>query len=282
MTEPIRDRSTIEKLIGEHGRWWHEIEVAPGIVTPGDDSNRMKLPILDDLGLARTLNGIRALDIGCSDGYFSFELERRGADVLAIDFVPENYTGFAIARKILGSRAEYRMENVYNLSLEKYGQFDIVLFMGVLYHLRKPLAALDAIRSVMKEGGQLFVGTMLIDEYLLLPDGRITTLEAMNPALKSVPLWQSYPRDTLNGDYTNCFAPNRRGLEVALEEAQFRVDAFRIVSMGGYARATAIVDERAARYQRLDARLERTPFDPDVPYFLDEEGAVHDVIGRPR
>lgn len=280
MTEPIRDRSTIEKLIREHGRWWHEIEVAPGIVTPGDDSNRMKLPILDDLGLARTMNGIRALDIGCSDGYFSFELERRGADVLAIDFVPENYTGFATARKILGSRAEYRMENVYNLSLEKYGQFDIVLFMGVLYHLRKPLAALDAIRSVMKEGGQLFVGTMLIDEYVLLPDGRITTLEAMNPALKSVPLWQSYPRDTLNGDYTNCFAPNRRGLEVALEEAQFRVDAFRIVSMGGYARATAIVDERAARYQRLDARLERTPFDPDVPYFLDEEGAVHDVTGR--
>jgi tRNA (mo5U34)-methyltransferase len=282
MTEPIRDRSTIEKLIEEHGRWWHEIELAPGIVTPGDDSNRMKLPVLDDLGLARTLKGSRALDIGCSDGYFSFELERRGADVLAIDFVPENYTGFATARKILGSGAEYRMENVYNLVPEKYGQFDIVLFLGVLYHLRKPLAALDAIRSVMKDGGQLFVGTMLIDEYFLLPDGRITTLEALNPALTSVPLWQSYPGDTLNGDYTNCFAPNRRGLEVALEEAQFRVDAFRVVSMGGYARATAIVDERAAKYQRLDARLERTPFDPDVPYFLDEEGAVHDVTGRRR
>jgi tRNA (mo5U34)-methyltransferase len=282
MTEPIRDRSTIEKLIEEHGRWWHEIELAPGIVTPGDDSNCMKLPLLDDLGLARTLKGSRALDIGCSDGYFSFELERRGADVLAIDFVPENYTGFATARKILGSGAEYRMENVYNLSPEKYGQFDIVLFLGVLYHLRKPLAALDAIRSVMKDGGQLFVGTMLIDEYFLLPDGRITTLEALNPALKSVPLWQSYPGDTLNGDYTNCFAPNRRGLEVALEEAQFRVDAFRIVSMGGYVRATAIVDDRAAKYQRLDARLERTPFDPDVPYFLDEEGAVHDVTGRRR
>jgi tRNA (mo5U34)-methyltransferase len=282
MTEPIRDRSTIEKLIEEHGRWWHEIELAPGIVTPGDDSNRMKLPVLDDLGLARTLKGSRALDIGCSDGYFSFELERRGADVLAIDFVPENYTGFATARKILGSGAEYRMENVYNLVPEKYGQFDIVLFLGVLYHLRKPLAALDAIRSVMKDGGQLFVGTMLIDEYFLLPDGRITTLEALNPALTSVSLWQSYPGDTLNGDYTNCFAPNRRGLEVALEEAQFRVDAFRVVSMGGYARATAIVDERAAKYQRLDARLERTPFDPDVPYFLDEEGAVHDVTGRRR
>lgn len=282
MTEPIHDRATIEKLIAEHGRWWHEIELAPGIVTPGDDSNRMKLPILDELGLPRDMHGARALDIGCSDGYFTFEMERRGADVVAMDFVPETYTGFATARKILGSRAEYRMDNVYNIKPETWGGFDVVLFMGVLYHLRKPLAALDAIRSVMRKDAQLFVGTMLIDEYFLLPDGSVASLDALNPALKNVPLWQAYPGDTLNGDYTNCFAPNRRGLEVALEEAQFRVDAFKVVSMGGYARATAIVDERAGKYQRLDARLEQTPFDPSVPYFLDEEGSVHDVTGRRR
>jgi tRNA (mo5U34)-methyltransferase len=151
--------------------------------------------------------------------------------------------------------------------------------MGVLYHLRKPLAALDAIRSVMKPGALLFAGTMMIDEYFLLPDGSVTTLEAVNPLLRNVPLWQAYPGDTLNGDFTNCFAPNRRALEVALEEAQFRVDEIRVVSMGGYARATAIVDERTAKYQTLDARLESAPFDPSVPYFLDEEGAVHDVTG---
>ena len=245
------DREEIERLVAEHGRWWHEIELAPGIVTPGDDSNRMKLPILDALGLPRDLRGQRALDIGCSDGYFSFELERRGADVVAIDFVPESY-----------------------------GRFDVVLFLGVLYHLRKPLAALDAIRSVMHEGGQLFVGTMLIDEYFLLPDGTTTTLDALDPRLKDVPLWQFYPGDSLNGDYTNAFAPNRRALEAALQEAQFRVDDFRIVSMGGYARATAVVDSRMAKYQRLDSRLETTPFDPAVPYFLDEEGSVHEVTGQ--
>jgi hypothetical protein len=50
--------------------------------------------------------------------------------------------------------------------------------------------------------------------------------------------------------------------------------------MGGYARATAIADERMAKYQRLDSRLETTPFDPSVPYFLDEEGSVHNVTGR--
>lgn len=274
------ERAEIERLVAEHGRWWHEIEVAPGIVTPGDDSNRTKLPILDALGLPHDLRGKRALDIGTSDGYFAFELEKRGAEVVAIDFVPETYSGFATARKILGSRVEYRMDNVYNLAPDAYGAFDVVLFLGVLYHLRKPLAALEAIRSVMKEGAQIFVGTMLIDEYFLLPDGTTTTLDALNPMLKNVPLWQFYPGDALNGDYTNAFAPNRRALEAALEEAQFRVDELRIVSMGGYARATAVVDERVAKYQRLDSRLETTAFDPAVPYFLDEEGSVHNVTGR--
>lgn len=202
MKTPITDEVTIRRMIAEHGRWWHEIELAPGIVTPGDDSNRMKLPILDRLGLLRAMNGMRALDIGCSDGYFTFEMERRGANVVAIDFVPETYTGFATARTILGSEAEYRLENVYNLAPEKHGVFDVVLFMGVLYHLRKPLAALDAIRSVMRPGALLFVGTMMIDEYFLLADGSVTTLEAVNPLLRDVPLWQAYPGDSLNGDFT--------------------------------------------------------------------------------
>ena len=276
----ITDPVEIHRLIAEHGRWWHEIELAPGIVTPGDDSNRMKLPILDDLGFPASMHGMRALDIGCSDGFFAFEMERRGAEVVAIDFVPESHTGFATARQILGSSATYRMDNVYNLSPERYGAFDVVLFMGVLYHLRKPLAALDAIRSVMKPGAQLFVGTMMIDEYFLLPDGSVTTLQAVNPILADVPLWQAYPGNALNGDFTNCFAPNRKALASALAEAQFRVEAERTVSMGGYVRATAIEDELAAKYQRLDGRLETTPFDPAVPYFLDEEGTVQMVTPR--
>lgn len=280
MSGPITDRQEIVRLVAAHGRWWHEIDLGQGIVTPGDDSNRLKLPILDELGLPRDMTNLRVLDIGCSDGYFTFEAERRGANVVAIDFVPEDYTGFATARKILGSHAEYRMDNVYNLTPADYGHFDVVLFLGVLYHLRNPLGGLDAIRSVMHDGAQLFVGTMMIDEYVQLPDGSVTTLQALNPALEGVPLWQFYPGDSLNGDYTNCFAPNRRALETTLEEAQFRVETVRVVSMGGYARATAITDERRAKYQRLDGRLRHTPFDPNVPYFLDEEGAVHTVTPR--
>ena len=274
------NQAEIQRLIAEHGRWWHEIELAPGIITPGEDSNRMKLPILDAIGLPRDLHGQRVLDVGCSDGFFSFEMEKRGANVTAVDFVPEGYTGFSIAKRILGSSVEYRMDNVYNLSPERYGEFDVVLFIGVLYHLRNPLSGLDAIRSVMKDGAQLFVGTTMVDEYFLLPDGTVTTLAALHPALLSVPLWQAYPGGTLNGDFTNCFAPNKQALIAALGESQFQVDAVTTVSMGGYARATAVSNTLVAKYQRLDGRLQKFPFDPSVPYFLDEEGAVHNITGR--
>lgn len=280
MSERITDPVEIRRLVEEHGRWWHEIELAPGIITPGDDSNRMKLPILDDIGFPQDMKGLRALDIGCSDGFFSFEMEKRGATVVAIDFVPENYTGFATARKILASSVEYRMENVYSLSPETFGLFDVVLFMGVLYHLRSPLGGLDAIRSVTKEGGQLFVGTMMMDQYVQLPDGSSTTLAAINPILEGIPLWQAFPKDSLNGDFTNCFAPNRVALVAALAEAQFQAQQVATETVGGYARAVAVSDDLLAKYQRLDTRLQKSSFDPSVPYFLDEAGSIHKITGK--
>ncbi len=277
---PITDPDDIRRRIAAHGRWWHEIELAPGIVTPGDDSNRQKMPVLEELGLPSRLDGVRALDIGCSDGYFSFELERRGAEVVAVDFVANTATGFSVAKEILGSRVEYRVDNVYNLAPDDYGKFDIVFFLGVLYHLRKPLAALDTIRSVMKAGGELFVATFLIDEHIELPEGGVTTLDELNPQLREIPLWQSFPGDSLNGDFTNCFAPNMTALKVALTEAQFAVESSKILPGAGFVRATAIDDALAAKYRALDGRIHETPFDPSVPYYLDEDGSVHDLTGR--
>ena len=272
----------IRRRIAAHGRWFHEIELAPGVVTPGEDSNRLKLPVLDALGLPADARGLRVLDVGCSDGFFAFEMERRGASVVAMDFVPEGATGFAVARDILGSRVEYRCDNVYALDPARYGEFDVVLLLGVLYHLRKPLAALDAVRGVTKRGGRLFLATLLIDEFVQLPDGGTTRLADLHPALASIPLWQAYPRDSLNGDFTNCFAPNRRALECALEEAQFAVEEFRGLDMGGYARARAVADETLERYRRLDERIEKSPLDPEVPYFLDEDPSKLTITGPRR
>jgi len=276
----ITDPGEIRRLIATHPRWWHEIEFAPGIISPGDDSNRKKLPVLEELGLPENLKGKRALDIGCSDGYFSFILEERGAAVVATDFVPATHTGFDVASTIFGSKVEYRLGNAYGLNPEDWGTFDIVFFLGVLYHLRQPQAALDAIRSVMKPGSQLFVATFLIDEHVVLPDGTVTTLETLNPILKKIPLWQAYPGGRLNGDFTNCFAPNMRALQVALGESGFQVEASKELPGAGFARATAIDDPIAEKYRILDSRIHKTPFDPSVPYYLDEEGAEHTLTGR--
>jgi tRNA (mo5U34)-methyltransferase len=207
-------------------------------------------------------------------------LEKRGADVTAMDFVPATYTGFDIARRILGSHVEYRVGNVYSLNPDDFGEYDIVFFLGVLYHLRRPQAALDAIRTVMSVGGQLYVASFLIDEHVLLPDSSVTTLEALNPLLREIPLWQAYRGGELNGDYTNCFAPNLKALHVALEEAQFRIEGSTALPGAGFVRASAVTDPIAEKYQRLDTRIHESPLDPSVPYYLDEEGAIHDLTGR--
>ncbi|MEZ0389208.1 MAG: class I SAM-dependent methyltransferase, partial [Verrucomicrobium sp.] len=68
--------------------------------------------------------GMRVLDIGTRDGYFAFECERRGAEVLAVDYFPAEQTGFAIAARLLNSSVEYRQKNMYELSAAELGQFD--------------------------------------------------------------------------------------------------------------------------------------------------------------
>src|SRR3954469_21042627 len=76
--------------------WYHQIEIRPGVVTPGinDSSETLQL-----LSLPDDATGTRVLDIGVRDGYFSFELERRGAEVLAIDYLEPSETGFPIAKE---------------------------------------------------------------------------------------------------------------------------------------------------------------------------------------
>ncbi len=110
------DPSAVRAKIAAVPHWFHIIEVAPGVFTPGAYDCRVLFNMLD---LPRDLSGRRVLDVGARDGYYSFELEKRGADVLAVDYIPANETGFATLKEIFGSKVNYLHANLLDLRPEQ-------------------------------------------------------------------------------------------------------------------------------------------------------------------
>lgn len=212
--------------------WYHRIELAPGIVTPGiNDSPR----VLAELDLPDDLRGARALDLGTRDGFFAFELERRGAEVLAVDYCPADQTGFSVAARILGSRARFRQANLFELRAHDLGTFDVVLFLGLIYHLPDPMRALRIVRGLCRRW-------MWLESHLGMtePEGSTGT-----------PLMVFYPRDALGGDGTNYWGPNRACLRAMLEENEFRVLAESQIGNRGFFRCETTADERLAHLGHL-------------------------------
>ncbi len=170
------------------GSWWHSIELTDGTITPGihpltelrDYYQRLQLP--DDL------SGTRLLDIGCWDGFYSFEAERRGASVVSVDcWRPDN---FFKARQALGSACEFHELSVYDVSRDRLGRHDIVLFLGVLYHLRHPLLGLEQVCEVT--GDFAVISSHIIDGFY----------NSLHPVM------EFYEVDELGGQYDNWWGPN--------------------------------------------------------------------------
>jgi tRNA (mo5U34)-methyltransferase len=241
-----------QELVDSVGSWYHRIEVAPGLITPGVNDSQL---VLESLNLPADLSGLRVLDIGTRDGFFAFECERRGAEVTAIDYMPPEETGFLVARELLGSRVEFIQENVYDLSDGRYGGFDLVLFLGVLYHLRDPMLALDSIWKVAS--GRLIVETQVIDDALLSAPGEFKRLVDLSPELPQVPLMQFYPGDALNGDPTCVWAPNEACLKAMLEETGFEVESQLRIGQRGIAFANWSDDHERAYWSRRDRTVGR-------------------------
>ena len=134
-------------------RWRHRISLPDGTVTPGVQDSPA---LLKRLQLPEDLSGKTVLDIGCSDGFYSFECERRGASrVLAVDNysspLVDSPSGFHMAHTLLNSKVEFRQADLFSLDPDEDGCFDIVLFLGVLYHLRHPLLGIERIASLCRE-----------------------------------------------------------------------------------------------------------------------------------
>ena len=173
----------------------------------------------DDLG------GARALDIGCNAGFYSFELARRGADVLAVD-VDEHYlrqARWAADEFELSERVAFRRCGVYELGELGESDFDVVLFLGVLYHLRHPLLALDVVSGLV--GGTLVVQTLTMpgDERLDTPPD--LSIEERDELTR--PGWpaMAFVEHELAGDPTNWWAPNAACVEAMLRSCGLRIRA---------------------------------------------------------
>lgn len=148
--------------------WYHTLELAPGLVTPGWLDHRQVLP---SIPLPASLAGKRCLDVGTFNGFWAFEMERRGAkEVIAVDVVDHRRwdwpirsdqatvarlgermaggTGFEIARSALGSSVQRLDRSVYELDANELGRFDLVYVGSLLVHLRDPVRAIERILSV--------------------------------------------------------------------------------------------------------------------------------------
>ena len=184
-----------EDILGQiaaYDGWRHRIEVAPGIFTPGRNCAG-KLRLMD---LPERLDGLRVLDIGAADGFFSFECERRGAaEVVALDTrhpypAGSEGSGFNLAKAALGSRVRHVRGSLYDADL---GTFDLVLCLNVLYHVPEVLLAVRRLRDYTRIGARVVIATLVMDQGLVLPDGSTSPIADVAPALKDAPLMQFLP-----------------------------------------------------------------------------------------
>ncbi len=200
-----------------HQRW----ELFQGVYTPGRND---VTEVADEVGLPSDLRGLRILDIGAWHGCFSFECERRGAsEVVALTLEHDACTGFPTLARLTGSRVVRQVPGtVYRLDAEQLGHFDLVLFLGVLYHLRYPLLAIDNIRNVCR-------GTVLIESHVIdgnwlprrQPSNGTRSLRRLRRRLPGVPLWRYYHDGELQGDRSNFFGPNCQAVLEAFASAGF-------------------------------------------------------------
>jgi tRNA (mo5U34)-methyltransferase len=206
--------------------WFHNLHLPGGIQTAPDhplgDFPRFKWQQIAG-HLPQDLSGARALDIGCNAGFYSFELARRGAHVLAIDIDPHylRQAAWAGERLGLGDRVELRQLGVYDLDLLDEGSFDVVLFLGVLYHLRHPLLALDLVAQTVRD--------ILVVQTLTVPgEERVqppADLAIGNRSRMREPGWptMAFIEHELAGDATNWWAPNAACVEAMLRTCGLQV-----------------------------------------------------------
>ncbi len=215
---------TIERRARDLGPWFHNIDLG-GIQTAPDhflgDYPAVKWRRFAH-AIPADLRGRTVLDIGCNGGFFSIEMKRRGADrVVGIDYDEDYLNQARFAAEVCGVDIDFRRLSVYDVGA--LGErFDLVLFMGVLYHLRHPLLALDLIHEHV-------AGDLLVFQSMQ------RGAKEVEPVREDYGFWDSevfdrpgFPRlhfieHRYSGDPTNWWIPNRACAEAMLRSAGFEI-----------------------------------------------------------
>jgi len=219
------DRAVLEQQIQQLGDWFHNIDLWGVSTAPnhflGDFPNVKWRHMAE--ALPPDLFGAEVLDIGCNGGFYSIEMKRRGASrVLGID-VDERYLSQArFAAQTLGLQIEFEKRSVYEVG-KIAGQFDYVFFMGVFYHLRYPVFALDQVATKVRPDGRLVFQSML------------RGCEELTQWAENYHFWETeqfrhpaYPcmyfvENSYANDYTNWWIPNRAAAEAVLRSAGMQI-----------------------------------------------------------
>jgi tRNA (mo5U34)-methyltransferase len=220
--------------VAELGPWFQNIDLGGGLVTAPDhflgDYPAFKFARFAHV-LPEDLEGCSVLDIGCNAGFYSIEMKRRGAGrVLGIDCDDRYLAQARLVAEALGfADVEYRNLSVYDVgSLGE--RFDLVIFMGVLYHLRHPLLALDLIREHVAADMMLFQTMQQgSPDVLLVPEDHPFFVPGTStpPAFFDNP---AYPKmhfieKSFAHDWTNWWAPNAACSQAMLRAAGFSIEA---------------------------------------------------------
>lgn len=217
------EAAALNALVASRPYWYHKIALPHGVVTPG------WAPIaVEAYRVPTDLSGMRVLDVGAWDGFWSFEALRRGArEVVAIDDFSD-YLGslqdkdrrawenFDLCRAVLGydeTRCQRHDLSVYDATEERLGRFDVVFFFGTLYHLRHPLLALDRLSALCDR--EMFVESAILDDFSPYRGGLGKGYSGGQMVM------EFYPKKEYSNNDTNWWSPTLHCLTHMVEAAGF-------------------------------------------------------------
>jgi tRNA (mo5U34)-methyltransferase len=245
----------IPRRISELGEWFHNIDLHGHPTAPNHflgDYPAIKWRRFAD-AIPSDLRGRTVLDIGCNAGFYSIEMKRRGADrVVGIDWDERYLNQAQFAAHVTGAEVEFRRMSVYDVAA--LGErFDVVLFMGVLYHLRHPLLALDLLHEHVTRD-------LLVFQSMQRGAPTVVSVEEDYP-FEQTDIFDApgFPRlhfieHRYSRDQTNWWIPNRAAAEAMLRSAGYDIVAHPEEEVYVCRHATLPDDEPRAVYPAREQR----------------------------